>query len=113
MGAPWHTKNERWGPARKRMPQGVGNGGLSLRSVPAMQALSAAHANASGAQQEDFFYSALLENATTAGGFQLAPRQRAYSFCAEVPCEDLEAKALPGALLQTLPQPPMALHATW
>jgi hypothetical protein len=116
VGAPWHTKNERWGPARKRMPNGVGNGGLSLRSVPAMQALSAAYANASGAQQEDFFYSTLLENATAAGGFQLAPRQRAYAFCAEVPCDDLEAgmaKGLPGALLHTLPQPPMALHATW
>jgi hypothetical protein len=116
VGAPWHTKNERWGPARKHMPNGVGNGGLSLRSVPAMQALSAAYANASGTQQEDFFYSTLLENATTAGGFQLAPRQRAYAFCAEVPCDDLEAgmaKGLPGALLHTLPQPPMALHATW
>ena len=40
VGAPWHLQNERWGPARRAMPQGVGNGGLSLRSVTAMLELS-------------------------------------------------------------------------
>ncbi|KAI3427093.1 hypothetical protein D9Q98_007032 [Chlorella vulgaris] len=120
VGAPWHLKNERWGPAQAAMPQGVGNGGLSLRGVAAMAGLSAAHGgNAStAAQQEDFFYSALMER--PGSQFQLAPRQLAYSFCVEVPCEDLEgslgepdAQPETGALLQTLLQPPMALHASW
>lgn len=85
-----------------------------------MAGLSAAHGgNAStAAQQEDFFYSALMER--PGSQFQLAPRQLAYSFCVEVPCEDLEgslgepdAQPETGALLQTLLQPPMALHASW
>jgi hypothetical protein len=102
------------------MPHGVGNGGLSLRSVAAMLQLSTAHGgDASSAQQEDFFYSGLMEQ--PGSRFQLAPRQEAYAFCVEVPCSDLEGgrgeagapPAAPGALLQTLPRVPMALHASW
>ena len=51
VGAPWHRKNERWGPKQAAMPQGVGNGGLSLRSVPTMEALARAYGNTSGTQQ--------------------------------------------------------------
>lgn len=40
VGAPWHRDNERWSKRTAVMTQGVGNGGLSLRSVPAMLALS-------------------------------------------------------------------------
>lgn len=135
MGAPWHLANERWGPARAAMPQGVGNGGLSLRSVHAMLELSrqvAAGAGDGGAggqaevQQEDFLFSQLMEAA--GGRYRLAPRAAAYAFAAEVPCTDLEAGGKgsrptdqgradgdggSGLRLQTLPAAPMALHAAW
>ncbi|EFN56792.1 expressed protein [Chlorella variabilis] len=115
VGAPWHRGNERWGRAQKRMPHGVGNGGLSLRSVPAMMALARQHGNNhSNAQQEDFFYSELMEALPE---YQLPPRQQAYQFCVEVPCDDIEAEAggvaRPGSPVLTLPGVPMALHATW
>ncbi|KAL4444085.1 hypothetical protein ABPG75_011822 [Micractinium tetrahymenae] len=111
VGAPWHRKNERWRLTRDAMPQGVGNGGLSLRSVPAMLELTRAHGNTSGAQQEDFVWSAVMER--EGERYRLAPRDAAYRFCVEVPCEDLEKGRQPGGPAQTLPALPMALHASW
>ncbi|KAI7842484.1 hypothetical protein COHA_003838 [Chlorella ohadii] len=88
VGAPWHRENERWkkrGGLKGSMPHGVGNGGLSLRSVPAMLELSRRH-----------------------GGNVSHDGQ-------QVPCDDLERGLLAGpeAELQTLPHVPMALHASW
>jgi hypothetical protein len=66
--------------------------------------------------QEDFFYSSLMERLPE---YRLPPRQLAYSFCVEVPCDDLEAGTAAGAgvpaggPLRTLPAVPMALHASW
>ena len=127
VGAPWHRQNERWGPRQAEMPAGVGNGGLSLRSVPAMLELSrqygtgtgSGNASASAAaraglqEQEDFFFSQLMERAPQQ--YRLAPRQQAYRFCVEVPCADIEAgwHPQPGVMPQTLPHVPMALHASW
>lgn len=52
VGAPWHWDNERWQHHRQDMPQGVGNGGLSLRSVAAMRELAKTLGpSANGSQQ--------------------------------------------------------------
>lgn len=93
------------------MPQGVGNGGLSLRSVPAMLELARAYGNSSGTQQEDFVWSGVMEQQPER--YRLAPREAAYRFCVEVPCEDLEKGRQPGGPAQTLPALPLALHASW
>ena len=93
------------------MPHGVGNGGLSLRSVPAMLALSEQYgANSTDSEQEDFFYSALIEGMEQ---YRLPPRHLAYQFAVEVPCLDLEEGQLPGPGLRTLPHVPLGLHASW
>lgn len=141
VGAPWHLDNERWSRHVASMPHGVGNGGLSLRSVPAMRALVALHANASqDAEQEDWFFvrhmdavqaqdpppavanaaGALAEPATTARWSPLpsAPlpdRATAYRFAVEVPCPDLEEGFVPSYAypLQTLPHVPLGVHAPW
>ncbi|PRW51010.1 Glycosyl transferase family 2 [Chlorella sorokiniana] len=118
VGAPWHRENERWskrGGLKGSMPHGVGNGGLSLRSVPAMLELSRRYGGnvSHDGQQEDFFYALLMERSQ--GEYKLPPRELAYRFCVEVPCDDLERGLVvgPDSELQTLPHVPMALHASW
>lgn len=112
VGAPWHPTNERWSipVARRLIPQGVGNGGFSLRSVEAMIAISQRHGhNLSAAVQEDFFY--VFHLSQSGGRFSVANRTAAYRFCLEVHCDDIPVPA--GATLATLPAVPMAVHAAW
>lgn len=114
VGAPWHIENERWQSRRQDMPQGVGNGGLSLRSVAAMRELAGRLGpTANGSQQEDMLYAEELELKKQ---YRLAPRAEAYRFCIEVPCGDLENRTQSTgecSPLTTLPAVPTALHATW
>lgn len=115
VGAPWHTGNERWKEHRRQMPKGVGNGGLSLRSIPAMRTLSSYYSPSNAATafvQEDFWYSQQMEDNSK---YNLAPRDVAYSFAAEVPCDDIEQwqPNVHKGPLRTLPQVPTGLHATW
>lgn len=100
IGAPWHRANERWSIMSKDIPQGVGNGGLSLRTTKAMlEIISRYGATSERSEQEDIFFAKHVEMS----GFRLAPRQQAYHFCMEVPCADLREKS--GG--------PFALHAAW
>lgn len=51
--------------------------------------------------QEDIFFSRVLQS----DGYRVAARDVAYSFCAEVPCDDMHPL--------NASSPPFALHATW
>ncbi len=122
IGAPWHLQNERWSSLVAKMPHGVGNGGLSLRSLPAMRELSAEFGPRSpDTEHEDFFFAQLIEKDSMAaagpgkapGKYSLPSRATAYQFAVEVPCVDLEAPHWDQRPLQTLPHVPFALHATW
>jgi hypothetical protein len=100
VGAPWHRENERWSLINKDIPQGVGNGGLSLRTTKSMLEIISRYGSTSdSSEQEDVFFAKHIERS----GFRLAPRQQAYHFCMEVPCVDLQEKS--GG--------PFALHAAW
>lgn len=100
VGAPWHGGNERWnGLLRDMLPDGVGNGGFSLRSVAASKEVVRRYGASSPAdEQEDLFFAINFQRL----GYHIAPRQAAYDFCLEVPCMDL-----------TQPQGHFALHAGW
>lgn len=115
IGAPWHTANERWQFMKSIIPEGVGNGGLSLRNNDAMIQLSRqlGPSVADGLQQEDFVYAMLLQYRPHS---HIAPRSDAYQFCVEVPCEDVEDLTVTDGgcnPLTTLANVPTALHATW
>ena len=116
VGAPWHLENKRWKNYTSIMSQGVGNGGLSLRSVAKMRELSTiiGREGSQNIDQEDFLFSYLMEKRHDKG---LAPRGDAYAFCIEVPCKDLEPTDIrkDGSVdqLETLERFPLALHATW
>jgi hypothetical protein len=117
VGAPWHRENERWSLTHEQMPQGVGNGGLSLRSVAAMRQIAQSYGPSSPViEQEDFFFSRIIETSMRVGlgqeQFSLSPRDVAYEFAVEVPCLDLEGNVTKPPL-QTLPNVPFGLHATW
>jgi hypothetical protein len=101
VGAPWHRENEIWSSPHAnfiRASDGVGNGGLSLRRVSAMIALSEEFATDSPDEENEdiFFVLSLLKK-----GYKIAPRDVAYRFAQEVPCTDLP------------PVDPFALHAAW
>eukprot|EP00887_Chlorella_sp_A99_P005834 scaffold1.g5834.t1 len=88
VGAPWHQANERWSYSvfRTLMPDGVGNGGFSLRSIPAMTALSTRFGgNLSVTVQEDFMY--VYRMSEDKARYRLAPRNTAYAFCLEASVE--------------------------
>ncbi|KAG1674418.1 hypothetical protein FOA52_012945 [Chlamydomonas sp. UWO 241] len=99
LGAPWEKKNDRWAQISSRVPEGVGNGGLSLRSVDLMRAIAATEKPDPG-EQEDIFYARhvlrLSGNSST--------RTRAYGFALEFPCLDIDPQ-LVGA--------PVGIHAAW
>ena len=96
IGAPWHRENERWGKLSETLPEGVGNGGMSLRSPKAM--LRVLHQyKASG--QEDLFYIIKMVGDCH---YTLPERQIAYDFAREVPCSDLNMTNIP-----------MMIHAYW
>jgi hypothetical protein len=96
IGAPWHLENERWSqPALKAaLPDGVGNGGFSLRSPAAMAAIAEAAATAGAphpshpTEQEDVFFAAAVQRDSS---LRLADRRAAYTFCMEVTCADITA----------------------
>lgn len=100
VGAPWHGGNERWnGLLRDMLPEGVGNGGFSIRSVAASkEVVRRFGAGSPDDEQEDLFFAINMRRL----GHKIAPREVAYRFCLEVPCMDL-------------PQPKthFALHASW
>ena len=101
VGAPWHLANERWTAA---LPQGVGNGGFSLRNVQAVLDVIKQHGNTSGAsEQEDQFYARHMVDSPL---YSVAPRDVAYRFAAEVPCPDIEERLSKAHI-------PTAVHGSW
>jgi hypothetical protein len=59
IGAPWHLENERWSqPVLKAaLPDGVGNGGFSMRSTTAMVSVCEQFSgNSALKEQEDLFF---------------------------------------------------------
>lgn len=96
IGAPWHRENERWGKLSETLPEGVGNGGMSLRSPKAMLRVLDQY-KASG--QEDLFY---IIKMVGDSHYTLPERQIAFDFAREVPCSDLNMTNLP-----------MMIHAYW
>jgi len=100
VGAPWHEGNERWkGLLRDMLPEGVGNGGFSLRTVEASKdVVRRFGAGSPDDEQEDMFFAINMRRL----GYKIAPRSVAYEFCIEVPCMDV-------------PQPKahFAMHAAW
>jgi hypothetical protein len=101
IGAPWHLTNERWSqPVLKAaLPDGVGNGGFSMRSVNAMVRVCDRFTPASPLkEQEDIFFATHIQQDPS---LQLGDRRSAYDFCLEVPCNDLPVTQ------------PFALHAAW
>lgn len=99
IGAPWHAFNQRWtGWLRDVLPDGVGNGGFSFRSVNASLAVVRQYGNSSPTnEQEDVFFAQGMRRL----GYLVADRIASYRFCLEVPCQDL------------LEDNFLALHATW
>ena len=100
VGAPWHTNNERWPLIEALVPPGVGNGGLSLRSVKAM--LDIVRHNASEPREQEDLYFA--RNIYSRNASRLASRTLAYRFGQEVPCYDLDP---------LVHEPPFSIHAAW
>ena len=96
IGAPWHKENERWGKLAETIPEGVGNGGMSLRSPKAILRILSQY-EASG--QEDLFY---IIKMVGNSDFTLPDRQTAYEFAREVKCSDLNSSELP-----------LMMHAIW
>ena len=101
IGAPWGKENVRWPSAA---PDGVGNGGFSLRSVQAMLDVIAEHGeDPTSAEPEDVYFAHHLVNSTV---YNVAPRDMAYQFSIEVPCRDIEER-IPDAHI------PVAIHKAW
>lgn len=93
VGAPWHPHNDAYkGVNEEKLPipsldrrYRVGNGGLSIRSVPAMADVCQKHSNESAdKEQEDIF---LVKNLHL-HGYQVADLQSAAEFALEVPVPD-------------------------
>ena len=87
VAAPWHLENKIWDSKDGTLiGEGVGNGGLSLRSVAAMVHICETRASESPANEAEdlFFVRSMLEE-----GYNFPSRQVAYTFAQEVPCPDL------------------------
>lgn len=100
VGAPWHQENEKWAPMRDVLGhEGVGNGGLSLRTTASALEIITKHGAASNSSEnEDVFFVKHI----VGDGYRLPKRATAYEFCLEVPCRELESV-----------ETPFALHAAW
>jgi len=92
IGAPWpitpEAKDFTWlrGMRRKGLlREGLGNGGLSLRSVAAMVKVAKLFGHKNKGAYEDVFFVTHLERM----GYKLPSRQVAYRFAREVPCLDI------------------------
>lgn len=99
-GAPWHQENERWSAMRDVLGrEGVGNGGLSLRTTASALNIIKQHGAASNSSEnEDVFFVKHI----VGDGYRLPNRKTAYEFCLEVPCHEF------GAV-----ETPFAVHAAW
>lgn len=111
VGAPWALDNVKWGMLKKDMPNGVGNGGLSLRSIRSqIDACVLGTQNQTVPTNEDFFIVRELEQSAK---YRLPTRTDAYKFAIEVPCDDLHPNFLQNAGLESIPHFPVAVHAPW
>lgn len=106
-GAPWSKDNERSRLLGGLVPEGAGNGGLSLRSVKKMLDISRKiKSRPTGEEQEDLVYSLALgldENA------MLPTRDVARDFAVEVPIAELEEERAKRGTEGY----PLAIHAAW
>jgi len=85
----------------------VGNGGVSIRSVPAMKAVLRSHLQDSTAQEnEDVFYVIFL----TKNNFRVANLSDAVEFGLEILCEDVHEHSMLTRDFPTASFVPFALH---
>ncbi|KAG1678807.1 hypothetical protein FOA52_012847 [Chlamydomonas sp. UWO 241] len=121
IGAPWHKANERWDEISKNSPEGVGNGGFSVRDVAGSLDIAIREGSGSpdNAQEDMFFAHHMTEstqsmqeghNGSAVRPYIIAPRAHAYKFCLEVICSDIIVNGVPGGGYDFVP---MALHAGW
>lgn len=102
VGAPWASDNERTRALGELVPAGVGNGGLSLRSVRKMREITRRlREKPTGRGQEDLIFSVALGLDPASA---LPSREQAYDFSREVPIPELEKRAR---------RYPIGLHAAW
>jgi glycosyltransferase involved in cell wall biosynthesis len=108
IGAPWDVEqNDRVRTAIKSGELGgsVGNGGFSLRSVPAMIKICEEHgAESPDEEQEDMFFARYVVKQ----GFKYPTPRVAYKFCREVAIQSLEVEDASNSPVRHL-----ALHAAW
>ena len=107
IGAPWNDFH---------VPSGVGNGGLSLRTVSVMRAIAERYATSSPESElEDVFYARMLHlhgRDPDING-RLATRQAAHDFCAEWRLRDMPIAAAPLGLHQAWRSHPRAQVEAW
>lgn len=95
-GAPWNDFY---------VPEGVGNGGLSLRTVAIMEEIAQRFGGESPDWEfEDMFFARILHQhgGESGTGAKTAPRTVAHSFCAECQLRDMPA-----------PARPLGIHQAW
>jgi tetratricopeptide (TPR) repeat protein len=96
IGAPWNDFH---------VPEGVGNGGLSMRNVSTMRILSGRYGVESPTEEmEDVFFARMMHLHGQEHGInaRLATRQAAHAFCAEWRLRDLPVA-----------DAPLGLHQAW
>ncbi len=96
IGAPWNDFH---------VPEGVGNGGLSLRTVSVMKEIADRYGSSSpDSEMEDVFYARMLHLHGEGPEFtgRLATRKAAHSFCVEWRLRDMPAA-----------DSPLAIHQAW
>lgn len=108
IGAPWHltkgAESADWLRAmqkKKMLLTGVGNGGFSLRNVSSMLYIARNHRSLNPQVNEDVFFLMYMHRYESLG-MLLPPRQEAYQFAREIPCDDLDSGT-----------DPLALHSAW
>ena len=95
-GAPWNDFY---------VPEGVGNGGLSLRTVAVMEEIARRFGDESPEWEfEDMFFSRIIyqHGDQLGSGAKTAPRVVAHDFCAECQLRDMPA-----------PSHPLGIHQAW
>jgi len=115
VGAPWAVANDLWKkpPWVSLLYNGVGNGGLSLRTVPVMRSLlEGPGSSPCPVFQEDVTLACMVENSAE---YEVAPRSAAYRFAVEVLCDDIhQGEKEPGAAnLTHFSFVPLGIHAVW
>mmetsp|Transcript_20998 Transcript_20998/g.53378 ORF Transcript_20998/g.53378 Transcript_20998/m.53378 type:complete len:432 (-) Transcript_20998:593-1888(-) len=93
VGAPWDLGKK----YVSDLPNNVGNGGLSLRSVNVSRQVAARH-GPNECYSEDLWF---MERFKVMKDVQIAPRHLAYKFSLELPCPDLQIEEHIG------------MHAAW